>query len=1155
LRARRLTLKVVINDMDINKTFAPDPFSTVGELIQDIQQRMGEKLHTLPQSPVAQSPFVSQGTGSGPVDKIPSPTQSQALANNVSEGYGMFLTPLEQSKDFLYGVWLNNDQMIGSYDLINQGVAHFVRKEWQIKVAFLSNLVDGSTSNPDDTVQGTPSLKTFKVNPFWTVNELLFFILKSVVKKQSPQQSDFLLFMPFNNNNNLSLTPEALHHLGGPGALYLNPQDRNPKLLPHPQTYEFYCGGTFLDSDKLLNYYYNFYDGLANDVIELKRVMRTQKILFIDNTSLVLQFSELTKVEAVMNILCEQIRMSQPNNFRFMAQTTLSDGTIYERWLRPDLTFAEQRVALNHKVYFKNKYLLSDNNAYETALDPQNQLIPLSYAQACQLVNSGRYKLPTQALFLLQSLQLQVMVIEQDPNQQAFLQQFESVFGTMSMKDASNDSNNKGKAQPTEESIQAKLKYLQICQSPLMYDDNTLMQPAKPSGSLITFQVTVKGIFQKDQNFNKNLPVIVEVDTQKKSITFIQPTPSPTDPAAPNPVTPKPPQPGPQQQPTASSSPTVGGSMFIPKEFGQQPQGSIAQTNNIILRLRLEDLKYASLKLDKGTMVTNASEKSKFRTVSIINYFDRMMSAHRTCTIKFQSYVEREFFYFLLHSFLYSTSSLSNSALRKSVEASKSTLGASVDSLGFKRVPIKIFVGTFNMGGVSLGGQDGLWIPPSTANVDLYVLGVQECWEEWNKGIVQHIANINSGQRYEVLAELQMWEMGMIILVNSKHANHVRDVQTANKPTGFASIVGNKGGVGIGFRLYETNFCFISSHLPARAERVPNRNQDFGGLVEALDLGMRKVDLVNQFHHLIWLGDLNYRIDLSREKILTLIEQNFHDGLLRGDQLLREKDKLRTFYAFNEGKIQFWPTYRYERGNNEWSKKKLKNVPSYCDRVLWRSISGLKIHQKYYSACMDLMTSDHRAVHTLFTTEVKTCIPAAPDQLCQMLLETETYPSFQLIFYNLELTRVEEAIEPLLTKTPNKRTSLKSVIGIGGTDDVEEKKVVVVDNIVLRAPFLPSVTHYIPLQRIIEGQTWRSKQELDIVGPFQCLPQSLRKEYMLVQVYSGSEDMVIGSTVIPLYDNVIQGSNWPICCSVTYRGILWGYLTAEIEIKQLTDFH
>jgi len=36
-----------------------------------------------------------------------------------------------------------------------------------------------------------------------------------------------------------------------------------------------------------------------------------------------------------------------------------------------------------------------------------------------------------------------------------------------------------------------------------------LEQLVKPSQSLITFEVTVKGIFQKDQNFNKNLPVIV----------------------------------------------------------------------------------------------------------------------------------------------------------------------------------------------------------------------------------------------------------------------------------------------------------------------------------------------------------------------------------------------------------------------------------------------------------------------------------------------------------------------------------------------------------------------------------------------------------------------------------------------------------------------
>lgn len=80
---------------------------------------------------------------------------------------------------------------------------------------------------------------------------------------------------------------------------------------------------------------------------------------------------------------------------------------------------------------------------------------------------------------------------------------------------------------------------------------------------------------------------------------------------------------------------------------------------------------------------------------------------------------------------------------------------------------------------------------------------------------------------------------------------------------------------GVSFRFHDTSFCFVNSHLPARAERIVNRqelydflsdherNEDFSALCEQLNLGQKKVDLVNQFDHLIWLGDLNYRIDLD----------------------------------------------------------------------------------------------------------------------------------------------------------------------------------------------------------------------------------------------------------------------------------------------------
>src|SRR5690554_5535136 len=90
------------------------------------------------------------------------------------------------------------------------------------------------------------------------------------------------------------------------------------------------------------------------------------------------------------------------------------------------------------------------------------------------------------------------------------------------------------------------------------------------------------------------------------------------------------------------------------------------------------------------------------------------------------------------------------------------------------------------------------------------------------------------------------------------------------------------------------------------------------------------------------LGDLNYRLVFKREKIMQLIEIQHFDALLRGDQLTLQREEGKTFVDFQEGKLvsslslyhhttqhstlillqqNFPPTYRYERGCNEFSKK------------------------------------------------------------------------------------------------------------------------------------------------------------------------------------------------------------------------------------------
>ncbi|KAM6300242.1 phosphatidylinositol 3,4,5-trisphosphate 5-phosphatase 2-like [Aegotheles albertisi] len=78
-----------------------------------------------------------------------------------------------------------------------------------------------------------------------------------------------------------------------------------------------------------------------------------------------------------------------------------------------------------------------------------------------------------------------------------------------------------------------------------------------------------------------------------------------------------------------------------------------------------------------------------------------------------------------------------------------------------------------------------------------------------------------------------------------------------------------------------------------------------------------------------------------------------------------------------EGDISFPPTYRYERGSRDtymWQKFKPTgvriNVPSWCDRILWKSHPETHVVCNSYGCTDDIVTSDHSPVFATFEVGV-----------------------------------------------------------------------------------------------------------------------------------------------------------------------------------------
>lgn len=118
--------------------------------------------------------------------------------------------------------------------------------------------------------------------------------------------------------------------------------------------------------------------------------------------------------------------------------------------------------------------------------------------------------------------------------------------------------------------------------------------------------------------------------------------------------------------------------------------------------------------------------------------------------------------------------------------------------------------------------------------------------------------------------------------------------------------------------------------------------------------------------HIFWIGDLNYRLNepLTREQYTEATP----DVLLAFDQLHEELKHRRVFQQFNEGRITFRPTYKYDPGTDTYDSSEKSRPPAWCDRILWK---GLRIVQQTYGSVMQLRLSDHKPVYSEFMCGVK----------------------------------------------------------------------------------------------------------------------------------------------------------------------------------------
>ncbi|XP_052659415.1 phosphatidylinositol 3,4,5-trisphosphate 5-phosphatase 1 isoform X3 [Harpia harpyja] len=285
---------------------------------------------------------------------------------------------------------------------------------------------------------------------------------------------------------------------------------------------------------------------------------------------------------------------------------------------------------------------------------------------------------------------------------------------------------------------------------------------------------------------------------------------------------------------------------------------------------------------------------------------------------------------------------------------------------------ITIFIGTWNMGAAPPPKKITSWFlskgqgktRDDTADYiphDIYVIGTQEDPQgekEWLETLRQSLQEITSIS-FKVIAIHTLWNIRIVVLAKPEHENRISHICTDNVKTGIANTLGNKGAVGVSFMFNGTSFGFVNSHLTSGSEKKHRRNQNYMNILRFLTLGDRKLspfNITHRFTHLFWLGDLNYRVEQP-------------------------------------------PTMKY-------------NLPSWCDRVLWKSYPMVHVVCQSYGCTTDIMTSDHSPVFATFEVGVTSQFVSKNDSKytdsqgeiellhCYATLKTKSQTKFYIEFHS-----------------------------------------------------------------------------------------------------------------------------------------------------------
>ncbi|GAA5831599.1 hypothetical protein JCM11251_000764 [Rhodosporidiobolus azoricus] len=344
-----------------------------------------------------------------------------------------------------------------------------------------------------------------------------------------------------------------------------------------------------------------------------------------------------------------------------------------------------------------------------------------------------------------------------------------------------------------------------------------------------------------------------------------------------------------------------------------------------------------------------------------------------------------------------------------------------------KKGELSVWCSTFNVNDKQPknGASDIQGWVDSSDGAELLVFGFQELdltteallrytphrGEVWRRAIEEALGKKDGALKYEKLHSRQL--VGALILVYARAdiREHISEVASASLATGLMGLVANKGGVGVRLKYKDTPLTFINSHLAAFTENVAQRNAQVRDTASTLlfpleegknrdpwtpnlrpdavrpsSLPGRDGYSVWEAETLVWMGDLNYRIDLPRKEVDRMIEGKEWELLQRFDQLRIQRHHHLAFADFEEARIDFPPSFKFDIGTQTYDTSEKQRVPSWTDRILALPSQVGAVKFAMYQSHPDILMSDHKPVSVMLRVPVYSAFPDKRSQIQQEVI-------------------------------------------------------------------------------------------------------------------------------------------------------------------------